>query len=88
MRGARSCRPDPASGPTSPLPAALRAVKKGDRVAQLVLERISTPAVEEVEDLDATVRVRRRNALHWQTIIAAASASLPLACLHSRVLPT
>lgn len=32
------------------------AVKKGDRIAQLILERIMTPEVEEVEDLDATVR--------------------------------
>ncbi len=31
-------------------------MKKGDRVAQLILERIVTPEVEEVEDLDATVR--------------------------------
>ncbi|EIE26694.1 putative Deoxyuridine 5'-triphosphate nucleotidohydrolase [Coccomyxa subellipsoidea C-169] len=31
-------------------------VKKGDRVAQLILERIMTPEVEEVEDLDATLR--------------------------------
>jgi dUTP pyrophosphatase len=33
-----------------------RAVKQGDRVAQLILERILTPEVEEVEDLDATDR--------------------------------
>ncbi len=32
------------------------AVKKGDRIAQLILERIMTPEVEEVDDLDATVR--------------------------------
>jgi hypothetical protein len=32
------------------------AVKKGDRIAQLILERIMTPEVEEVEDLDATLR--------------------------------
>ncbi|KAE8796543.1 Deoxyuridine 5'-triphosphate nucleotidohydrolase [Hordeum vulgare] len=32
------------------------AVKPGDRVAQLVLERIATPDVAEVDDLDATVR--------------------------------
>jgi len=31
-------------------------VKKGDRVAQLVLERIFTPPVVEVDDLDSTVR--------------------------------
>jgi len=31
-------------------------VKKGDRVAQLILERIATPEVLEVTDLDATVR--------------------------------
>ena len=34
----------------------LLAVKKGDRIAQLILERIMTPEVEEVDDLDATVR--------------------------------
>jgi dUTP pyrophosphatase len=32
------------------------AVKKGDRVAQLILERITTPEVQEVEDLDDTSR--------------------------------
>lgn len=32
------------------------AVNKGDRIAQLILERIATPEVEEVEDLDETVR--------------------------------
>ncbi|KZV94014.1 dUTP diphosphatase [Exidia glandulosa HHB12029] len=31
-------------------------VKEGDRVAQLVLEKIATPEVVEVEDLDATLR--------------------------------
>eukprot|EP00193_Tetraselmis_chui_P012815 CAMPEP_0177796224 /NCGR_PEP_ID=MMETSP0491_2-20121128/26668_1 /TAXON_ID=63592 /ORGANISM="Tetraselmis chuii, Strain PLY429" /LENGTH=155 /DNA_ID=CAMNT_0019319139 /DNA_START=143 /DNA_END=610 /DNA_ORIENTATION=- len=31
-------------------------VKIGDRVAQLILERICTPEVEEVTDLDSTVR--------------------------------
>lgn len=31
-------------------------IKAGDRIAQLVLERISTPPVEEVDDLDATQR--------------------------------
>ena len=31
-------------------------VKKGDRVAQLLLERVSVPDVLEVEDLDATER--------------------------------
>ncbi|KAI8149160.1 dUTPase-like protein [Fennellomyces sp. T-0311] len=31
-------------------------VKQGDRIAQLVLERIFTPEVEEVEELDATDR--------------------------------
>jgi len=32
------------------------AVSKGDRVAQLVLEKISTPDVVEVDDLDSTAR--------------------------------
>jgi dUTP pyrophosphatase len=31
-------------------------VTKGDRVAQLILEKIITPPVVEVDDLDATVR--------------------------------
>lgn len=31
-------------------------IKQGDRIAQLVLEKIMTPDVEEVEDLDATER--------------------------------
>ena len=32
------------------------AVKRGDRVAQLVLEKIAVPDVEEVEELDSTNR--------------------------------
>ena len=32
------------------------AVKKGDRVAQLVLEKIATPEVVVVEELDTTSR--------------------------------
>lgn len=31
-------------------------VKRGDRVAQLILERIATPDIVEVDDLDATTR--------------------------------
>ena len=31
-------------------------VKRGDRIAQLVLERIATPPVEVVEELDDTTR--------------------------------
>lgn len=31
-------------------------VKVGDRVAQLLLERVSVPPVEEVEELEATAR--------------------------------
>lgn len=31
-------------------------VGKGDRIAQLILERISTPKIEEVEELDSTIR--------------------------------
>lgn len=31
-------------------------IKAGDRIAQLILERISTPEILEVEDLDATLR--------------------------------
>lgn len=32
------------------------AVKKGDRIAQLLLEKIATPDIEVVEDLDETER--------------------------------
>ena len=32
------------------------AVSKGDRIAQLILERILTPEVEEVDNLDETIR--------------------------------
>jgi dUTP pyrophosphatase len=38
------------------LPQSHPAVKRGDRVAQLILERIATPEVVEVESLDGTVR--------------------------------
>ena len=31
-------------------------VKPGDRIAQLIVQKIVTPEVEEVDDLDATVR--------------------------------
>lgn len=31
-------------------------VREGDRIAQLIIERIATPEVFEVEDLDATFR--------------------------------
>ena len=31
-------------------------VKKGDLVAQLILEKVATPKVEQVEDLDETTR--------------------------------
>ena len=31
-------------------------MKRGDRVAQLILERISTPEVVEVDELDDTAR--------------------------------
>ena len=33
-----------------------KTVKAGDRVAQLILERIATPVIAEVDDLDDTVR--------------------------------
>lgn len=36
--------------------ALLNAVKRGDRVAQLILEVIQTPEVEEVAELPTTVR--------------------------------
>lgn len=32
------------------------AVKRGDRIAQLILEQIVTPEVVEVDDLEATMR--------------------------------
>lgn len=38
------------------LTAFLPAVKRGDRVAQLILERIMTPEVVEVAELDDTSR--------------------------------
>ena len=47
-------RPRPPA--SSPPPPQKPTVKRGDRVAQLILERIVTPEVEEVDDLDATVR--------------------------------
>lgn len=31
-------------------------VEEGDRIAQLIIERIHTPEVTEVEDLDETLR--------------------------------
>jgi hypothetical protein len=31
-------------------------VKKGDRIAQLIIERIATPEIEEVTELDDTER--------------------------------
>ena len=31
-------------------------MKRGDRIAQLILERIVTPDVQEVDELDDTVR--------------------------------
>ena len=31
-------------------------MKRGDRIAQLILERIVTPEVVEVDDLEATMR--------------------------------
>ena len=34
----------------------LKEIKQGDRVAQMILERIATPEVLEVDDLDATTR--------------------------------
>ena len=36
--------------------SSLCSVSKGDRVAQLVLEKIATPEVVEVEDLDSSDR--------------------------------
>jgi len=39
-----------------PNAASRRAVSKGDRVAQLILECIATPEVLEVTDLEATIR--------------------------------
>ena len=34
----------------------LHAVKQGDRIAQLILERIITPEVQVVEELGSTIR--------------------------------
>lgn len=47
------CPPLLTARPVLPPP---RAVKKGDRVAQLILERIMTPDVVEVDELDDTQR--------------------------------
>lgn len=33
-----------------------RTVNEGDRIAQLIIEKISTPEVQEVESLDETLR--------------------------------
>ena len=41
---------------TCDVSSSLCAVNKGDRVAQLVLEKIATPEVVEVEDLDSSDR--------------------------------
>ena len=35
-------------------------VKKGDRVAQLILKKVATPKVEQVENLDETARGKSR----------------------------
>jgi dUTP pyrophosphatase len=43
---------EPDAAPVTAVPA----VKKGDRVAQLILERIVTPEVLEMEELDDTQR--------------------------------
>ena len=53
-RGAQAQAADDA--PLLHPPTHTPAVKRGDRVAQLVLERILTPEVEEVESLDDTAR--------------------------------
>jgi dUTP pyrophosphatase len=42
--------------PPQPSPSLPLAVKKGDRIAQLVLERIATPEVVEVQELDNSER--------------------------------
>ena len=34
-------------------------VKQGDQIMQLILEKIATPAIEQVENLDETVRGRQ-----------------------------
>ncbi|KAJ5106169.1 hypothetical protein N7456_002844 [Penicillium angulare] len=43
---------EPPSLPTSPLPK----LKEGDRIAQLIVERIYTPEVTVVEELEESVR--------------------------------
>ena len=37
-------------------------VEKGDQVAQLILEKIATPKVEQVKDLDKTTRRTKNSA--------------------------
>ena len=44
------------SGQDQPLKTFYHAVKKGDRIAQLILERIVTPEVEVVQELSSTIR--------------------------------
>ena len=57
-RTTSSCCPPPPLPLHTPfqLPAAAPAVKRGDRIAQLILERIATPEVCEVDSLDETQR--------------------------------
>lgn len=48
--------PGPSAAPATAPATLCHAVKRGDRVAQLILERIATPEVVEVESLDDTQR--------------------------------
>ncbi len=53
-------------------------IKEGDRIAQLVLERIYTPEVMEVQDLEATLRGaggfrEHRAQLRWKDMVLAVS---------------
>lgn len=54
-RALRASLPTHPFAPLAPTPPC-RAVSVGDRIAQLVLERIATPEVEEVASLDDTER--------------------------------
>lgn len=48
--------PSKKKNPTLKKKISKKTVKAGDRVAQLILERIATPVIAEVDDLDDTVR--------------------------------
>ena len=52
-------------------------IKKGDRIAQLILERISTPEVEQVAELPSTVRGKHGFGSTGRDVLSAAHAGSP-----------